>query len=74
MKESPDEAVVERSPDEVVARQIAADLHEKGLIVKQELERFVAGLSTGNLSSEEWVRLAERGIDLDIKREKHEAD
>jgi hypothetical protein len=69
MKEPPDEAVAEQSADQVVAQQIASDLHERGLISEQELERFVEGLSTGDLSSEEWVRIAERGIDRKIEGE-----
>lgn len=74
MKEPPDDTVAELSADEVVAQQIASDLHERGLITEREVERFVEGLSTGDLSSEEWVRIAERGVDRDTERGKNEAD
>jgi hypothetical protein len=67
MKDLSDEGMAALPPDEVVSRQIVSDLQERGLIGKAEVDSLEQGLSMGSVSSEDWVRLAERGIDRDTK-------
>ena len=73
MKDLADEKETELSTDKVVAHQIVSDLQERGLIEKAEIDPLELSLSIGSISSEDWVRLAERGIDRDMKgRKTHE--
>jgi len=49
-------------PDEIVARNILAELLQRGLIAPEIAEEFSHGLVVGSLSSEDWRKAAELSV------------